>query len=101
MCWPPAAQLLANMRAALRQRRFAAIVVDGPDFVRAFPELEQAYTVAGAAADGAAFYNVAGARTLPEILYLPKLLPDTTRGRCTRRYWRQCGSNLFEIGERS
>jgi hypothetical protein len=69
---PPAAQLLDEMRAALRQRRFAAIVVDGPDFGQRFPELGQNYVAAGSVAEGAAFYSVTGPRTLPVVMYVPR-----------------------------
>jgi 4-amino-4-deoxy-L-arabinose transferase-like glycosyltransferase len=71
---PAAVQLLDDMRAALRQRRFAAILVDGPDFEQRFPELEQNYVVAETLPLGAAFYSIEGPRTLPEVIYVPK--PD-------------------------
>lgn len=69
---PPAAQLLSDVRAALRGRRFAAVVVDGADFGERFPELAQNYVVADNLPLGAAFYSVSGPRTLPEIVYVPK-----------------------------
>jgi 4-amino-4-deoxy-L-arabinose transferase-like glycosyltransferase len=79
---PPADQLLNDMRAALRARRFAVIVVDSADFGQLFPELAQNYVVADNLPLSAAFYSVSGPRTLPEIVYVPNM---TTRLRMTPR----------------
>ena len=68
----PASQLRDEVCAALRARRFAAIVVDGPDFARDFPELEQNYVVAETLPLDGAFYSIEGARTLPEVVYVPR-----------------------------
>jgi len=64
--------MLADLRAALRARRFAAIVVDGADFQQVFPELEQNYAAAERLPLGGAFYSLGGRRTLPEVVYVPK-----------------------------
>jgi 4-amino-4-deoxy-L-arabinose transferase-like glycosyltransferase len=69
---PPAGRLRDEVRAALRARRFAAIVVDGPDFTRDFPELEQNYAIAENLPLSEAFYSIEGARTLPEVVYVPR-----------------------------
>jgi len=68
----PAGELRDEVLAALRARRFAAIVVDGPDFTRDFPELEQNYVVAESLPLDGAFYSISGPRKLPEVVYVPR-----------------------------
>ena len=69
---PPAGQMLDDFRAALRARAFAAVLVDGGDFGRYFPELDQNYVVAEHLPLDGAFYSVSGPRHLLEVVYVPK-----------------------------
>jgi len=68
---PPAAALLQALRSALRERRFGAVLVDDPDFVRRYPELPQNYRVAATLRNGG-FFNVRAPRARPVIVYVPK-----------------------------
>ena len=68
---PAAAQLRAEVQTALRQRRFAAILVDGGAFEARFPELQQNYRVADTLSSGG-FFNVRAPAGRPVSVYVPK-----------------------------
>ena len=69
---PAAAELADEVRAALRQRRFALVVVDGTEFVTRFPELAQNYRVTDSLPAAGGFFSVSGRGAAPEVVYVPK-----------------------------
>jgi len=74
-----ARDLKARWRQALCERRFSAVLMDGA--FPFLPELNAAYREERRLGElGEAFFTVSGARTRPEVLYLPRTTLDPQPG---------------------
>ncbi len=68
---PTAARLVAEIRQAIRQRRFAAIILDGPYVLQ--EEVDNCYSPERPVFQSrTVFWTVAGMRTRPEVIFVPK-----------------------------
>jgi dolichyl-phosphate-mannose-protein mannosyltransferase len=70
---PEAGPLAEAHRAAIRERRFGAIVIDEPDGYAFMPEIEASYLrTRDLFADPDVFFPVTGTRTRPQHVYVPR-----------------------------
>jgi len=68
---PTAARLVADIRQAIRQRRYAAIILDGPYVFQ--EEVDSCYAPDRTVFPSrTAFWTVAGMRTRPEVIFVPR-----------------------------